>query len=106
EPGRQGDPGASDPARPQPGTRRVRQPQRPAAAYQSGRVRAMPQISLDLTDAAELGQLLEFLNDWLGADRPVLEGSLGRFVGRAGYDLEQLHADLHRFAFLIGDTDG
>ena len=66
----------------------------------------MTRITLDLTDAAELGQLLAFLNDWLGADRPTLEGSLGRFVGAAGYDLDQLRADLHRFAFLIGDTDG
>jgi len=66
----------------------------------------MPRISLDLADAAELGQLLEFLNDWLLTDRHTLEGSLGRFVGHPGYGLEELRADLHRFAFLIGDTDG
>ena len=66
----------------------------------------MPQIALDLTDAAELGQLLAFLDDWLGADQPVLEASLGRFVGTGGYDHDQLRADLRRFAFLIGDTDG
>jgi hypothetical protein len=66
----------------------------------------MPRISLDLTDAMELGQLLGFLDDWLGVDRPTLELSLGRFVGHPGYDLDQLRADLHRFAFLIGDTDG
>ncbi len=66
----------------------------------------MPRIALDLTEAAELGQLLAFVDDWLGADRLVLEGSLGRFVGQAGYDLEQLRADLRRFAFLIGDNDG
>ena len=66
----------------------------------------MPRIALDLADAAELGQLLAFLNDWLLADRLTLQGSLGRFVGHAGYDLDELRADLHRFAFLIGDTDG
>jgi hypothetical protein len=63
----------------------------------------MSRIALDLTDAAELGQLLGFLDDWLGADRATLEPSLGRFTG---YDLDQLRADLRRFAFLIGDTDG
>lgn len=66
----------------------------------------MPRIALDLTDAAELGQLLAFLNAWLLSDRPSLEQSLGRFVGHPGYNLDELRADLHRFAFLIGDTDG
>lgn len=66
----------------------------------------MPQIMLDLNDAAELGQLLAFLDDWLGADRPTFEPSLGRFVGHSGYHLDQLRSDLRRFAFLIGDTDG
>lgn len=66
----------------------------------------MPRITLDLTDAAELGQLLGFLTDWLGADRSTLEPSLAWFVGHGGYDLDQLRTDLHRFAFLIGDTDG
>jgi hypothetical protein len=67
---------------------------------------AMGRVTLDLTEAAELGQLLAFLNDWLGADRPVLERSLDRFVGHSGYDLDQLRTDLHRFALLIGDSDG
>lgn len=66
----------------------------------------MPRITLDLVDAMELGQLLAFLTDWLGADRQALEPSLRGFVGHAGYDLDELRADLHRFAFLIGDTDG
>ncbi|HWR47802.1 MAG TPA: hypothetical protein VN327_09380 [Pseudonocardiaceae bacterium] len=33
----------------------------------------------------------------------MLTGSLHRFVGSSGYDLEGLHADLDRFAFLLGD---
>lgn len=66
----------------------------------------MPRITLDLTDAMELGQLLGFLADWLAADRSALEPSLRGFVGQGGYDLEQLRADLYRFAFLIRDTDG
>ena len=66
----------------------------------------MPRIALDLADAAELGQLLGFLNDWMLAERRTLEPSLGRFLGHRGYDLDELRVDLHRFAFLIGDTDG
>jgi hypothetical protein len=66
----------------------------------------MSRIALDLTDAAELGQLLGFLDDWLAADRSTLEPSLGRFISGAGYDLDQLRADLRRVAFLIADTDG
>jgi hypothetical protein len=66
----------------------------------------MPQITVDLNDAAELGQLLEFLNDWLAADRQVLAGSVCQFVGHDGYGLDELRTDLHRFAFLIGHDDG
>jgi hypothetical protein len=67
---------------------------------------AMREITLNLADAAELGQLLAFLGDWLTADDLTLSESLRRFVGADGYDLEQLHGDLQRCAFLIGDTDG
>lgn len=66
----------------------------------------MPSITLDLADAAELGQLLQFLTDWLAFDRGRLDASLSGFVGHPGYDVEELRVDLHRFAFLIGDTDG
>jgi hypothetical protein len=32
--------------------------------------------------------------------------SLDTFVGIPGYDLGQLRADLHKFTFLLGATDG
>lgn len=32
-----------------------------------------------------------------------LDSSLTRYVGRTGYDLNQLRDDLHRFAFLLGN---
>ena len=35
-----------------------------------------------------------------------LAESLRRFVGIDGYDIEQLTADLARFGFLLGVTDG
>lgn len=58
-------------------------------------------------DAVELGELLTFLNDWLGGtDNPALNASLRRFVGTDGYDLTELRADLARFAFLLGTDDG
>jgi hypothetical protein len=67
----------------------------------------MPQIRLDLADAAELAEMLTFLADWLSSShKPVLEQSLVAFVGHPAYTAEILRADLHRFAFLLGATDG
>lgn len=53
----------------------------------------------------ELGQFLQFLDDWLGTDHE-LSTSLVRFVGVNGYGLETLRGDLARFMFLLGETDG
>ena len=53
----------------------------------------------------ELGQFLQFLDDWLGTDHE-LSPSLVRFVGVNGYGLETLRGDLARFMFLLGETDG
>jgi hypothetical protein len=64
---------------------------------------------LDGSDAAELAELLSFLGEWLASDGEVLAASLERFVdvpGRDGYDLDELHADLARFAFLLTGQDG
>ena len=67
----------------------------------------MPQITLDLSDAAELAQTLTFLADWLtGSQQQILAGSLAVFVGHPAYNTNALCADLHRFAFLLGETDG
>ena len=67
----------------------------------------MPQITLDLSDAAELAEMLTFLAGWLsGSQKPVLGKSLATYVGHPAYDTATLRADLHRFAFLLGETDG
>ena len=66
----------------------------------------VPQVCLDAGDAVELGEMLEFLGEWLECDRSRLADSLGRFVGSDGYDIDELHADLSRFGFLLGVTDG
>ena len=66
----------------------------------------MPNISLDLADAMELGQLLEFLDDWLATAPDQLAPSLARFIDAPGYDLEQLRTDLQRHMFLLGHSDG
>ncbi len=67
----------------------------------------MPSITLDLSDAAELAETLTFLTDWLsGSQKQVLAGSLAAFVGHPAYNTEALCADLHRFAFLLGASDG
>ena len=67
----------------------------------------MPQISLDAGDAAELAEMLTFLTEWLsGSQKPALAESFAAFVGHPAYNTETLCADLHRFAFLLGGTDG
>jgi hypothetical protein len=67
----------------------------------------MPQITLDTSDAAELAQTLTFLTSWLtGAQKQTLADSFAAFVGHPAYTTDALCADLHRFAFLLGETDG
>jgi len=67
----------------------------------------MPQIRLDLGDAAELAGMLAFLADWLsGSQKQALGQSLAAFAGHPAYDLDAVRADLHRFVFLLGASDG
>jgi hypothetical protein len=67
----------------------------------------MPQIRLDLGDAAELAQMLTFLTGWLsGSQKHALAAGFGAYVGHPAYNTDHLCADLHRFAFLLGETDG
>jgi hypothetical protein len=66
----------------------------------------MPDMNLDLGDAAELTEILQFLRDWTAADHDHLEQSLTSFVGGPGYDLHQLRNDLDRFTFLLHGSDG
>ena len=63
-------------------------------------------VRLDAVDAVELGELLEFLSDWLGSDRTNLTASLARFVGTPGYDLDDLRGDLSRFTTRLEGDHG
>ena len=67
----------------------------------------MPGITLDLSDAAELAEMLTFLASWLsGSQKQILADSLAAFVGHPAYSTGTLCADLHRFVFLLGASDG
>ena len=67
----------------------------------------MPQITLDAADAAELAEMLTFLTGWLsGSQKQILAGSFAALIGHPAYNTGTLCADLHRFAFLLGETDG
>ena len=67
----------------------------------------MPQITLDLTDATELAETLTINAGRLtGSQEQVLAQSLAAFVGHPAYGIEALRADLHRFVFLLGVSDG
>ena len=66
----------------------------------------MPDVRLDLADAAELAELLQFLSQWLTRDPARLGASLEQFVGHPAYGTAQLRQDLGRFVFLLGGSDG
>ena len=66
----------------------------------------MPQLRLDVVDAAELAELLQFLADWLARDPARLGASLEAFVGHPAYGTAQLRQDLNRVTFLLGGDDG
>ena len=66
----------------------------------------MPELRLDVVDAAELAEPLQFLGEWLARDPDRLGASLEAFVGHPAYDTAQLRQDLNRFTFLLGGDDG
>ena len=66
----------------------------------------MPEMKLDVIDAAELAELLQFLSQWLARDPARLGDSVAQFVGHPAYGLAQLRDDLQRFVFLLGGSDG
>lgn len=53
-------------------------------------------------DLVELGEMLEFVHDLVASDPHTIADVLGRFLGVDGYSVDELKADLARFAFLLG----
>jgi hypothetical protein len=66
------------------------------------------QVTLDMADAMELEQLLDFLAGWMKSDHDYLAVSLTRFLGIHAPDVNpgSLAADFARFRFLLGATEG
>lgn len=50
--------------------------------------------------------MLQFISEWLARDPARLGASLEELVGHPAYGLVQLRADLERFIFLLGGSDG
>jgi hypothetical protein len=70
-------------------------------------------VNLDMADAMELEQLLDFLARWMKAEHDCLAPSLARFLGTGplGFEVknsgpESLADDFNWFRFLLGATDG
>jgi hypothetical protein len=63
-------------------------------------------VNISPGDAMELGQLLQFLDDWPATDCGPVNESLTRFVDCGAYGVESLRDDLARFTFLLGESDG
>ena len=67
----------------------------------------MPGITLDPVDAAELAEVLTVHTQWLsGRQKRALAKSVAAFVGHPAYNTGTLCADLRRFVFLLGASDG
>ena len=66
----------------------------------------MPATRLDAAGAAELAEMLQFIAGWIAADPGRLGPSLRDWAGHPAYSLDSLRADLERFAFLLGGSDG
>jgi hypothetical protein len=67
----------------------------------------MPAITLDPADAAEIAETLTLLTGWLsGSHKHALTESFTAFIGHPAYNTGTLRADLHRFVFLLGASDG
>jgi hypothetical protein len=67
----------------------------------------MTGITLDHADAAEIAETLTLLTEWLsGSQKHTLAESFAAFIGHPAYNTGTLCADLHRFAFLLGASDG
>jgi hypothetical protein len=60
----------------------------------------MPGITPDPADAAELAEVLTFLTPWLSGRHTHA------LAGHPAYNTGTLRADLHRFIFLPGTSDG
>jgi len=68
----------------------------------------MPNMPLDVSDAIELAEMLQFLDGWMKSDHDYLAPSLARYLGIdvEGHGPESLADDFNRFRFLLGATDG
>lgn len=66
----------------------------------------MPRTCIDTADAIELAETLQLTAGWLAADPERLAVSLLEYIGHPAYGPGALRADLERFAFLLGGSDG
>lgn len=65
-----------------------------------------PGTCLRPCEAAELSDLLQFLDGWLTAGHGDLHEPLARSVGSPAYGISHLQDDIRRFAFLLGADNG
>jgi hypothetical protein len=65
-------------------------------------VSPIPTFALRVDEATELGELCDFVCEWLGQAPAGVAHSLATFVSAPGYDLSDLRADCRRFSFLLG----
>jgi hypothetical protein len=96
-------PPANCPAQPASGTSSESRPDR--HRHPPGCRAATVTVSLDTADAIELAETLQLIARWLAAD-PGPSHRHSWLIGHPAYGLDALRADLDRFTFLLGGSDG
>ena len=66
----------------------------------------MPRTCIDTADAIEPAETLQLIAGWLAADPGRLAASLLTYIGHPANGPDTLRADLDRFTFLLGGSDG
>ncbi|MGF6888569.1 hypothetical protein ABIA39_007910 [Nocardia sp. GAS34] len=61
---------------------------------------------LDASDAAELAEMLGFLQDFVQRADPGVTAAFTEFVGVPGFTLDELCCHLERFQILLGGIPG
>ena len=66
----------------------------------------MPDVKLNVSQAAELAEMLQFLESWLAQDPARIGASLEWFISDPTYGARELCSDLEGFVLLLGGSDG
>ncbi|WP_194853175.1 hypothetical protein [Nocardia sp. SYP-A9097] len=65
----------------------------------------MSEVRLSTADVIELFEMLQLVNDWISTD-PIAQRRLSGFINDSDWAPDTFVADLDRFVFLLGGSNG